>query len=83
MAQNTNTHWRDSALTPKFYCFDGRVSLSVLLFFMHMRYWTLGIVIFLFVVSSILNYFRMPLIVAYRIMKHWLTGNRKAIFRQE
>jgi intracellular multiplication protein IcmT len=83
MAANLNVHWRDSALTPKLYCFDARVSLSLVLLCLHFSYYTLGLFFVLIVISTVLNYFNLPLIVAWRVIVDFIGGRHKMILRNE
>jgi len=73
-------HWRDSARTPMFFTVDARAALIVLLFFLRPSWYTFGAVIFVIVLLSVLNYFKIPLMVAFRILKGTIAGRIKHRF---
>ena len=79
---NTQVHWRDSALIPKFFFFDARVALAVVLWIIHWNWYTFGLILVLIFMSTILNYFHISLIVAWRIFIGFIGGRRKLILRQ-
>ncbi len=83
MAANLHVHWRDSALTPKLYCFDARVSLALVLVCLHFSYFTLGLFFILIAISTVLNYFNLPLVVASRVIVDFIGGRHKIILRNE
>lgn len=83
MSGNLKVHWRDSALTPKFYIFDARAGLALLLLVMHWRMWCLYLFISLMVSSAVLNYFNLPVIVACRVVQNFLVGSKRIIFKHE
>ena len=37
---DTNTHWRDSARTPRFFIMDAYAFFPILFFMLHIRLWT-------------------------------------------
>lgn len=83
MSSDLRSHWRDSALTPKLYCFDARVSLALVLLCLHFSLFTVGLLFTLIVISSVLNYFNMPLGVAYRVIINFIGGKHKILLRNE
>jgi len=83
MPQDLKSHWRDSALVPKFYIFDARAFMALLLVVMHPRYWTIAIFLGLIAMSAILNYFNLPLFVGARIVKNFIAGKKRIIFKYE
>lgn len=78
--QDSFVHWRDSARTPMFYTVDARASILVLLFFLRPSRYTFGAVVIAIIFLSILNYFKIPLMVAFRIFKGVLAGRIKHRF---
>lgn len=78
--QDSFTHWRDSARTPMFFTVDARAALVVFLFFLRPNWYTFGAVIAVLVFLSVLNYFKIPLMVAFRIAKGVLAGRIKHRF---
>ena len=83
MTSDLNVHWRDSALVPKLYCFDARVALSLVLICLHASYFTFGLFFVLIAISTVLNYFNLPLIVAFRVIVNFIGGRYKMILRNE
>ena len=83
MPQDLKSHWRDSALVPKFYIFDARAFMALLLVVMHPRYWTIAIFLGLIAMSAILNYINLPLLYAPRIVKNFIAGKKRIIFKYE
>ncbi len=78
--QDSFVHWRDSARTPMFFTVDARAALVVFLFFLRPNWYTFGSVVFFITFLSILNYFRIPLMVAFRIAKGVIAGRIKHRF---
>jgi len=73
-------HWRDSARTPMFFTVDARAALVVFLFFLRPNWYTFGAVVLFITFLTILNYFRIPLMVAWRIARGALAGRIKHRF---
>ena len=83
MPSDLRVHWRDSALTPKFYIFDARAALALLLWIMHWRMWCFELFVGILFASAVLNYFNLPIMVAIRIIKNFLAGKKRIIFKYE
>lgn len=77
MAFNADTHWRDSARSIKFFIWDGRAAFPVVIFFLHMTLWTLGLTVFLITFFSILNRYGFTPIIFLRWFRSFLAGPRK------
>lgn len=75
-------HWRDSALQPRFFSVDARAAFFVVIFLMHPNWYTFGVVIFVLIVLSILNYYRFSLVASFRLLRGFLTGSKKIIIRR-
>ena len=75
--QSVNTHWRDSARTPKFFMIDARSSLFILLFLIHPRLWSGILALSVLVILSILDYFKLPLPVTFRLIRAMISGSDK------
>ena len=78
--QDVYAHWRDSGRQPKFWIVDARASLFVLLVVLHLRFWTVGLAIVVFLFLALLEYYKLPLGVFIRLVRTKLTGKRKVIF---
>ena len=75
--RDTYVHWRETARNPRFFFMDAKVSLFILLFLMHMRLWTLILVVCVMAIFTALDYYKYPLPVAWRIFKSFLAGSYK------
>lgn len=73
----TYAHWRDSARIPKFFIVDARAAVVVLIFFLRPSWWTFGAAIAFIALLAILDYFRIPLMVALRIARGFISGRQK------
>lgn len=73
----TYAHWRDSARIPRFFVVDARAALVVLAFFLRPSWYTFGAAVFFIVLLAVLDYFKIPLMVAIRIAKGVIAGRRK------
>ena len=74
---NPGAHWRDSARKARFFGIDAKISFVLLLFLLHIRWWTfftaLGVAIFL----GLLERFGFSLEVFARMFRFKLAGKRK------
>ena len=77
MALNADAHWRDSARPVKFFMWDGRAAFPVVIFLMHISFWTLGITVTLIIFFSILNRYGFTPIVFARWFRSLIAGPRK------
>lgn len=75
--RNTNTHWRDSALTPKFFIIDARVCIPILVVLLHMRIWTVILAAIVFIFFTLLERWRISLPVFLRLLRTTIAGNEK------
>ncbi len=76
------SHWRDSALTPKFFTVDARAAFFVVIFLMRPNWYTFGIVVAVLALFSILNYYHVSLMASFRLLRGFLTGSKKVIIRR-
>jgi hypothetical protein len=76
-------HWRDSALVPRFFSVDARASFVVLLCLVRPNWYTFGAVVAIITFLSILNYYRISLVAAGRLLRNFLTGSTKIILRRK
>ena len=74
----TFSHWRDSARIPRFFIVDARASLLVIIFFLRPSWITFGLAVSFIILLAILDYFKIPLTVALRIAKNFVSGSYKA-----
>ncbi len=76
------SHWRDSALTPKFFTVDARAAFFILIFLVRPNWYTFGVVVFVLTVFSILNYYHVSLPASFRLLRNFFTGSKKVIIRR-
>ena len=79
MAIDQNAHWRDSARTVKFFIWDGRTAFPLVIFLLHISWWTLAIALIAITFFTILNYFGYRPDVFLRIVRGIIAGPRKAV----
>lgn len=81
--QDTFSHWRDSGLTPVFLFMDARGAFGILLFLLRPHWYTLGIAVVVMTILGILNYYKIPLVAATRMLRSTLTGPKKVIVERK
>lgn len=72
-----DANWRDSARSIKFFIWDGKVMFPLIIFFVHIRWWTLILAVGAIIFFTILNRFGFTPIVFYRWFRSKLAGKRK------
>ncbi|PIZ04172.1 MAG: phosphoesterase [Gammaproteobacteria bacterium CG_4_10_14_0_8_um_filter_38_16] len=70
-------HWRDSARPIKFFMWDGRAAFPVVIFLMHIAWWTFVLTVVLIIFFSILNRYGFTPTVFGRWLRTLVAGNRK------
>ncbi|MAZ44756.1 MAG: phosphoesterase [Legionellales bacterium] len=73
----TNAHWRDSARAPKFFFIDAYAAFPLLIFTLHIRWWTFFLAIITIIFFAILERFGFTLPVFKRFMRAFLAGNHR------
>lgn len=81
--QDIYAHWRDSALTPRFFSVDARAGFVVLLCMVRPNWYTFGLVVAVLVFLSILNYYHVGLVASMRILRGFFSGSKKLILRRK
>ncbi|MDF2529135.1 MAG: hypothetical protein K0Q57_15 [Gammaproteobacteria bacterium] len=81
--QDTFPHWRDSGLTPVLLYVDARGAFAILLFLLRPHWYTLGIALAVLGVLAALNYHKIPLVAAGRMLRNWITGPKKIIVERK
>lgn len=79
---NVYAHWRDSALTPRFFTVDARAAFFIIIFMMRPNRYTFGAVLIVLLILSILNYYKFTLMASIRLLRGFLTGPKKVIIRR-
>lgn len=72
-----DAHWRDSARSPKFFIFDAKAAFPLLLFLIHIRWWTFTVAVLAWLFFTYLNYHGFSLEVFLRWVRATLAGKRK------
>ena len=70
-------HWRDSARIPQFYGIDGRAAFPMLLFLLHIEWWTFICASIATAFFAVLAHYSFTINVFCRWFKSWLAGPRK------
>lgn len=69
--------WKETMRTPSFFGLDGHVVSALPLFLIHMRWWTLGVLILTFVFFMLLRIFRYRPSSAIRLIRSACAGSNR------
>ena len=72
-----DTHWRDSARSPRFFIIDARAALPLFFFLMHIRYWTAIVAVISVLFFGILERFGFTMPIFWRWFRSLVAGPRK------
>lgn len=75
--QRIQSHWRDSGRTPRFFFIDARSSFPLLLFLVHIKWWTFFVAVGAMLLFGIIEHFGFTTIVFLRMVRSFLAGKRK------
>ena len=70
-------HWRDSARTPRFYFIEGHAAFPLLLFLLHIRWWTFTLAIAATIFFSVLAHYGFSVQVFLRWTRCFFGGKYK------
>lgn len=70
----TDVSWRDSARTPRFFFMDAYAALPLLIFVLHIRWWTFGVAVGFTLFFILLERFKFTLPVFFRWLKSFIAG---------
>lgn len=73
----TNAHWRDSARAARFFIVDYRAVFPMLLFLLHIRWWSFILAVLAIGFFTLLERYGFTLIVFLRWSRSFLGGKRK------
>lgn len=73
----SDTHWRDSARSARFFMIDARAAFPIFIFLMHIRYWTATLVVVSCIFFGILEHFGFTVPVFFRWLRTFLAGPLK------
>jgi intracellular multiplication protein IcmT len=77
MQNDLGSHWRDSARQPKLFIIDAKAALFVLFWLLHPRWWTFYVALGFIILVTILDYFKLTLPVAMRLLRRAIGGKKK------
>jgi intracellular multiplication protein IcmT len=77
MALDDSTHWRDSARSARFFVVDARAAFPLLLFLLHIAWWTFAIAVISMIFFAVLEHYGFTLPVFLRTVRTFLAGPRK------
>lgn len=72
-----NWHWRNTMKPVRFFQFDARVGVFILLLLVHFRVWTLCLMIGVFFVFWILERKGLSFAAAIRALRMWFIGKNR------
>lgn len=72
-----DAHWRDSARPARFFFIDYRASFPLLLYLLHIKWWTFFIAVFTMLFLGILERYGFTVTVFRRWLRSKLAGSRK------
>jgi len=72
-----DAHWRDSAREPRLFFIDAKAVFPMLLFLMHIRWWTFIVATMVVLFFTTLNRFGFSMVVFLRWLRSVLAGRRK------
>lgn len=67
-------HWRNAMRTVRFFSVDARAAIFLFFFLLHMRLWTLGLIIFAMLLFYFLERLGLSFSAAFRAFRSWLFG---------
>ena len=71
-------HWRDSSRTPRFYGIDARATFPLLLFLLHIRWWSFIVAVIATVFFAFLERYGFKVSIFLRWLRNVIAGKRKA-----
>jgi intracellular multiplication protein IcmT len=79
MAVDSNSHWRDSARSVKFFMLEGEAVFPFIILLIHWSFWTLGIAIGATLFFSVLIHYGLNMRTFFRILRSFIAGKRKYV----
>jgi len=71
-------HWRDSARDAKLFFIDAKATFPLVLFLLHITYWTLIVAVAMMLFFTVLNHYGFSVPVFLRWLRSTLAGRRKS-----
>ncbi|MDP3558962.1 MAG: IcmT/TraK family protein [Legionellaceae bacterium] len=75
---SADVHWRDAARHPRFFMVDARAAFPMLLFLLHIRLWTAGLVVLTIVFFGVLEHYGFSVPVFLRWLRSFIAGPVKS-----
>jgi intracellular multiplication protein IcmT len=72
-------HWRDSARIPRFFVIDGRAAFPMLIFLVHMRWWTFYATFGVTAFFGLVEHYGYTVTVFLRLFRTALAGKVKQV----
>jgi len=72
-----DVHWRNTQKPARFFIFDARACLTILLFLVHARLWTFTLAVFVIVVFWLLERRGLTFSAALRALRSWVLGAKR------
>jgi intracellular multiplication protein IcmT len=73
-----SAHWRDSARTARFFIVDARAAFPLLLFLLHIRWWTFWVALVTMFFFAMLERYGFTLPIFFRFARSFLAGRYKS-----
>ncbi|MFN3234598.1 MAG: IcmT/TraK family protein [Gammaproteobacteria bacterium] len=70
-------HWRDSARSARFFIIDYRAAFPLLLFLLHIRFWTFFLAVGVVICLYALEWYGFTVPIFFRLFRAWLAGPHK------
>lgn len=77
MANDVGAHWRDSARPLRFFIIDYRATFPIVLFFLHIRWWSFWLMLVLVIFFSIIDRYGFTVPVFMRWLRGLFAGRHK------
>lgn len=78
-ARNIESHWRDTARTPRFFIIDARSAFPLLFFLVHIRWWTFIVALIFTAFFALLEHYGFTAVVFLRLLRTYLSGRMKYV----
>jgi intracellular multiplication protein IcmT len=75
--RNVDAHWRDSARRPRIFIIDARATFPLVLFLLHIQWWTAIVAVIATLFFAILQRYFFTLEVFLRWLRSLMAGPRK------
>lgn len=74
-------HWRNTQKPARFFALDARAFAAVLVFLVHARLWTFGLVVIVMLIFWVAERRGLTFEAALRALRAWLAGARRPALR--